>query len=180
MSASWSALGAEGQRIAARRFAEREAVDELLTPPEPRESAPSFADLYAWATDPERSFGRAEREALLRNPALRRSFAVLVERMASLRIPAAAAASSGRLDARSGPGLRVRLVASRADAAQVYVVLEIDREVTPAVLLVLRDGVPAARLALPAAPDGHVQLVEAADSPLVAALRDPETELVLM
>ena len=180
MSASWSALGAEGQRIAQRQFAEREAADQLLAASDPGTRRPGFADLYAWATDPDRAFGHAEREALLRDPVLRRSFALLVARVASLRVPAAAAASSGRLDTRSGPGLGVRLVASRADPMQVYVLLEIQRGVQASLLLVLRDGVPAARLALPPTTDGHLQFIEASDSPLVAALRDPSTELVLM
>jgi hypothetical protein len=180
MSASWSVLGAEGQRIAQRQFVEREAADRLLAGSDPGTRRPGFADLYAWATDPDRAFGPAEREALLRDSLLRRSFALLVARLASLRVEAAAAAASGRLDARSGRGLSVRLVASRADPMQVYVVIEIEPGVPASLLLVLRDGVPAARLALPASIDGHVQLIEASDSPLVAALRDPATELVLM
>jgi hypothetical protein len=180
MSASWSALGVEGQRFAARHFAEREAADELLVMSEPQTRRPTFTDLYAWATDPEHAFGSAEREALLRDPVLRRSFTLLVGRLASLRVPAAAAASSGRLDARSGQGVSVRLVPSRADPKQVYVLLEIERDVQASLLLVLRDGVPVARLALPETPDGHLQVIEANDSPLVGALRDPATELVLM
>ncbi len=177
---SWSSLGAEGQRRAARRFAEHDAAEHLLADPEPRPQGPGIADLYAWATDPERSFGRAEREALLRDPALRRGFSLLVSRVASLRVPAAAAASSGGLDTRSGPGLTVRLIPSRADPAQVYVVLELDRDVAATLLLVMRDGFPAARLALPRAVDGHVQVIAADDSPVVEALRDPTTELLLV
>jgi hypothetical protein len=180
MSITWSSLGPEGQRIAAQRFAEREAAEHLLAEQEPQARGPGIADLYAWATDPDRSFGRAEREALLRDPSLRRSFSLLMQRVASVRVPAAAAASSGGLETRSGPGLRLQIVPSRADPAQVYLVLELDRDAAPVLLLVLRDGFPAARLALPPAADGHVQLIEAADSPAVAALRDPTTELLLV
>jgi hypothetical protein len=180
MSITWSSLGPEGQRIAAQRFAEREAAELLLAEDAPRERAPGVADLYAWATDPEHSFGRAEREALLRDPALRRSFALLMQRVASVRVPAAAAASSGGLETRSGPGLRLQLIPSRADPAQVYVVMELDRDAEPVLLIVLRDGFPAARLPLPPSADGHVQLIEAADSAVVAALRDPTTELLLV
>lgn len=180
MNTSWSSLGPEGQRIAARRFAEHGAAERLLADPEPRARGPGIADLYAWATDPDAAFGRAEREALLRDPALRRSFSLLVSRVASLRVPAAAAASSGGLDARVGPGLSVRLIPSRADPAQVYVVLEIDRDVPATMLLVMRDGFPAARLVLPPVVDGHAQAIEADDSPIVAALRDPTTELLLV
>lgn len=180
MSMSWTALGAEGQKIAERRFAEREAADRLLADDEERARRPGIADLYAWATEPERSFGRAEREALLRDPALRRSFALLIDRLASLRVPAAAAASSGQLDTRSGRGVTVRLIPSRADPAQVYLVLELDPETEATMLVVLRDGIPEARLALPETDDGRIQLIEAADSAVVAALRDPGTEVVLM
>ena len=56
----------------------------------------------------------------------------------------------------------------------------VEVSVTTVLLLVLRDGFPAARLPLPPAVDGHIQLIEAADSPAVAALRDPTTELLLV
>jgi hypothetical protein len=180
MSITWSALGSEGQRTARRWFAECDAADQVLASSGAHSARPGMADLFAWATDPANGFGVREREALLRDPALRRDFSLLLARVASLRIPAAAAAASGHLETRSGPGLRIRIVASRADPAQVYVVLEIDQSVSAATLLVLRDGVPLVHLALPPDHDGHVQLMQANDSALVAALRDPTTELVLM
>ena len=46
--------------------------------------------------------------------------------------------------------------------------------------LFLREGFPVARLVLPPVADGHVQVIEADDSPVVAALRDPTTELLLV
>jgi hypothetical protein len=179
MSARWSALGPSGQAAAAARFAALDAGDRMDAGGPPGTARPCFAHLWAWATDPEQAFGPAEQAALDADPSLRADFALLLRRVAVLQAPAAAAAASGRLEARSGPGFRLRLARSRADPEQTYVVLELDAGAAPRLLVILQDGAPVARLALPEVVGGFAQVIVASDGPVAEALRDPRSELIL-
>lgn len=95
----------------------------------------------------------------------------------------AAAASPGLAQTREGEGCRISLRPSRADAGQVYVVVELTRDVPSGALprtlvLLLRDGT-FSRFALPE-PDGNLyQMLAEADSSLVQNLALPETEVFL-
>jgi hypothetical protein len=185
MSVAWSDLGAEGQRHAEAHFIAASLAAGLRERERSSEPRPSFADLYAWATDPAHRLAPAQQAMVASDPDLRRGLALLVGRVGQLRAVAAAAASSGGLDRREGPGFTVRLTASRADAAQTYVSIDIDPESwradsPPAALLVLRSGLPVAKLALPDEPGFALQLIEPTDSDIVRGLRDAGTDLVLV
>jgi hypothetical protein len=187
MSVVWSELGAAGQRRAEEHFVAaglagsiREAAGTGRAP-----ARPVFADLYAWVTDPDHHLDPAQQAMVESDPTLRRTVALLVGRVGRLRAVAAAAASSGGLDERRGPGFSVRLTASRADPAQTYVTIEIDPGVldageAPSLLLVMRGGAPIGKLALPEAADGMIQLLENTGGDAVRGLRAPDTELVLV
>lgn len=179
MSAQWSALGPASQAAAAERFAALSARDRMAAGGAAEATRPCFAQLWAWATDPAQEFGPAERAALAADPPLRADFALLLRRVAVLQVPAAAAAASGRLEARSGPGFKLRLARSRADPGQTYVVLELAAGIAPRLLLILQDGAPVARLPLPEAAEGFAQVIVASDGPEAEALRDPRSELIL-
>jgi hypothetical protein len=185
MSVAWSDLGAEGRRRAEAHFIAASLAAGLRENRRDTARRPSFADLYAWATDPDFRMSSAQQAMVAADPDLRRGLALLVGRVGRLRAAAAAAASSGGLDRREGPGFTVRLTASRADAAQTYVSIDIDpaswrASAPPALLLVLRAGLPVARLALPDEPGLALQLLEATDSDIVRGLRDAGTDLVLV
>jgi hypothetical protein len=194
MTVAWSDLDAAGQARVADRVVAASLGAALLE--RDREwgedgealpangSRPRFADLYAWVTDPEHRLSDAQQAMIRTDPALREDVARLIGRVGQLRAVAAAAASSGGgLAARSGPGFTLRLTASRADAAQTYVTIELEPEAVgeaPSLLLVLRDGLPIARLVLPEPADGVVQVMQATNSDAVEGLRAADTELVLV
>jgi hypothetical protein len=187
MSVVWSELGAAGQRRAEEHFIAAglaDAIRETSQIGRPH-ARPVFADLYAWVTDPDHFLDPAQQAMIESDPTLRRTLALLVGRVGRLRAVAAAAASSGGLDERRGPGFNVRLTASRADAAQTYVTIEIDAGVldageAPTLLLVMRGGFPIGKLALPEVSEGMIQLLENTDGDAVRGLRAPDTELVLV
>ena len=186
MSITWTALGAEGRRIAAAEFLTRSQAARLADGvASPARRTPGFAALYNWATDPLHPLMPEEQAIIAADPQLRRSLARLVGRVGQLHAPAAAAASSGGLDARSGPGFTIRLTISRADPQQTYVTIEIDAaaladDASPSALLVLRDGVPVGKLPLEEPQDGRVQLLESSESAAVRGVRAADTELVLV
>jgi hypothetical protein len=187
MSVAWSELGEEGQRRAEAAFmslSHAAALSEAMRE-EVQERRPTFADLYAWATDPNHILSHAKQAVIATDPKLRRDLSLLLGRLGRLRAVAAAAASSGGLDARSGPGFTLRLTVSRADAGQTYIGIELDLAAlpdgaAPSLLLVLRDGAPIAKLALSDAPDGLIQLLESSDGAAVRGLRAADTDLVLV
>jgi hypothetical protein len=196
MTLRWSDLGAEGQRLATAHFvtsALASGLSAACARPESgeiRSRRPRFADLYAWVTDPAHDLAPEQQAMVQADPVLRRDLALLVGRVGQFRALSAAAASSGGLSERSGPGFTLRLSVSRADPAQTYVTIEIDQAVLsraepPSVLLVMRDGVPFAKVALPELPegelsDGVIQVIAASEGDAVRGLRAAETELVLV
>ncbi len=182
MTIGWFELGAEGQVLAAEHFLAGSMAAALRERDHPH-FRPRFADLYAWVTDPAFQLSAEQEEWIEQDPALRRTLALLVGRVGQLRAAAAAAASSGGLQVRRGDGFTVRLTPSRADAAQIYVSIEIDPDTSaapPGLLLVLRDEFLVGRLALPEAADGIIQVIDRTDSAAVRGLRAAETELVLV
>ena len=68
---------------------------------------------------------------------------------------------------------------SRADGNQIYVLIHLAGKGTmaPRALFVIDDDSTCRKVALPSPLDGTVQLLLEADSEIVAALRDPTTEV---
>jgi hypothetical protein len=196
MSVVWAELGAQGQALAAEHFVSASLAGGLRDVRAAREAdadatvvtrslLPRFDELYEWITDPAMELPAEQLAAMEADPVLRHSVALLVGRVGQLCAVAAAAASSGELDQRSGTGFTLKLTVSRADPAQSYVTIEIDPavldpEAPPRLLLVLRGEMLIGRLALPEPADGVVQVMAASDSPELRGLRAADTELVLV
>ncbi len=141
--------------------------------------AVGFDDVYRLATDPDAVMDEALRRGLDANPRLRRDFHHLVERNAGSEPLLAAAASSGTITTRHGTSFRMTLRESRADRSQVYVLIRLAGKaaMAPRALFVIDDDAACRKVALPMPLDGTVQLLLDADSDIVAALRDPATEV---
>lgn len=118
--------------------------------------------------------------ALAEEPALRTDLRRLTEKVAGFHIPKLAAAASGPITQRGASGCNIRLDQSRAEPAQTYVIISLDDPGShPRWLAVFFDDDRCRRIALPEPQDGLIQLLVESDSELVAALRNPESEIFI-
>ena len=122
-------------------FAEEvvEALSLLDALDEPAAAKPvSFAELYAYATDPGRRARPQLLDALAASPRLRADLQRLLSNTAVFSLPQVAAASSGVIERREGDGCRIEFRASRADPGQVYVIINLDERTpkTPSTLII--------------------------------------------
>ncbi len=168
--------------LAARLFDVFESEQELRRQPEPPESEPiAFSRLYAYATG-ARAEDAEVAAALARDGGLRRDFQRLLARAAPYYMPQVAAASTGPVSERVGAGCRIRLEPSKAEAGQVYVIVELDdKEAQPGTMFVVdEDGEGRTqRQALPPARDGVIQILAAEGSELVRGLGNLKSEVYL-
>ena len=74
----------------------------------------------------------------------------------------------------------LRIKASRADASQVYLLIEIPAQGAVPQILLLRSGAEILKRSLGPPQDGTVRMVLEKDDPLVAAIADPATEIDLV
>lgn len=118
--------------------------------------------------------------ALRESPALRAELRRLAEKIAGYRIPELAAAAAGAVTRRTGPGCRVRFEMSRAESAQTYVVISLDEPGRhPRWLAVFTGDDTCRRIALPAPHAGTIQILVDNESDVLAALRDPGSEIFI-
>lgn len=157
--------------------ADRAGESDVADPPRPPRL--SFDDLYRFAFDPAMALSDDQSLALESSPRLRADLRSLVARAAQGEALIAAAASSGTITTRHGTSFRMTLRESRADRSQVYVLIQINGKaaLAPRALFVIDDASACRKVALPTPLNGTVQLLLDADSDIVAALRDPATEV---
>lgn len=140
---------------------------------------PSFRRLYRYVIDARSDDAELE-AALSENAALRADLRRLTAKVASFQIPELAAAASGLVAQRVAPGCRIRFEPSRAEAAQTYVIISLDdlgRH--PRWLAVFVDDDRCRRLALPEPREGLIQLLVDSHSDILAALRNPKSEIFI-
>ncbi len=167
-----------------RAFEALSALDDLAATkgkPVAGERRAGFSDLYAYVTDPKRPMSQALEEALSTHPSLAMDLQRLLRKRARHHSPRLAAASSGRESNRRGTGFTISLRPSRAEPAQVYVVIEVFNLSSrpPRTLFVSQPDERVVKHALPGAEGGTIQLLADAESELVKALSDPESEVFL-
>lgn len=145
-------------------------------------SRPSFAELYAYATDPAFEARPALLAALVRDPSLRAELRRLLGNVAKHSFPRQAAAASGAVARREVVGAMLALTISRADPGQAYLGIELTDPAAPppsVLSLVGGDGAPV-RLTLPAFAGGAVQMLLETAGETYRLLADPETEVFLI
>lgn len=179
MMANENVLSRKGMALV-RRALDAAAVADGLTAPRDGVAAGGFTELYAYATRPDRA-PRAELLAALEtDDELRRRFEALLRDIAFYRLPQVAAASGAAVSHRAVEGCRISLRESRAEASQVFVIIELDdRTAKPGSLFVCGAGQAVRRVALPEPREGRVQLLLEAGSDIVQGLRDIDTEIFL-
>jgi hypothetical protein len=141
----------------------------------------ALSRLYSFVTEPGAPEDPELDRALEKDPALRADFRRLLEKTAASYLPQVAAASSGTVERREGPGCRIRFEASRAEPSQTYVIIELSDPETPMpnALFVCYAEYQCVKFVLPPARDGVIQILLEQDSDLLAKLRDIKTEVFL-
>ena len=181
--ATWKSLKPAQKKAAGQVFDALSTLDALTDPD--KASAESgqigFADIYAFATNPARNMDNRMREALLRNPRLRRDLDKMIANAPVYHFRRVAAASSGGVESREGDGFKIRLKQSRAEATQTYVILELAEGApkAPTMLFVKGADETYVKHALSEPQGGIIQLLVESDSDLVKALRDVHTEVFI-
>lgn len=141
--------------------------------------------LYRAASDPSAFLPASLVGRMATDPSLRADFDRLLTRLAQCQFPRAAAASSGALTEREANGYTLRLKDSRANADQVYLLIDLPthgpaRE-TPPQSLILRTAAGAVlKQALSAPLEGTIRVVLESASELVEALGDPASRIDLI
>jgi hypothetical protein len=184
MTKTWRRLTRDRRDAARQAFEALSTLDDLAAGvwrPDADERHAGFSDLYAYVTDPQRPMSQALERALSVRPSLAMDLQRLLRKRASHHSPRLAAASSGPESSRRGTGFTISLRTSRAEPAQVYVVIDVLDLASrpPRTLFVSQPDDRLVKHALPGAEGGTIQLLADAESELVQALRDPESEVFL-
>ena len=140
----------------------------------------SFAEIYAFATQPNYKPSGALLSALDSDSRVRRDFEALLRNVSVYWMPQVAAASSGKVSTREIDGCRMTFHASKADKDQIFVVIEfMNTSARPSALFLCGQDKPMSKVELPEVRDGRIQLLLDADSDTMKGLRDIATEIFL-
>jgi hypothetical protein len=106
----------------------------------------------------------------------------LLERAAPVTMPRLSAADSGGHGVdRQASGVRVRVMPSRAEASQSYLLITVaDPRATLRRLVVTRDSDAPAEQSLPSAVGDTIQVLLDGNAPILAALADPDSRIFLI
>ena len=155
-----------------------ELTDQMLASAE--NATVSFAEIYAYATDPEIEPSARLLQALSEDGRVRRDFDALLRNTSQYFLPQVAAASSGDVSTREIDGCKITFRSSRADADQIFVIIKlVDHDARPGSLFICPEGRPTEKVALPAPRSGRIQLLFETDSPILRGLRNIDTEVFL-
>lgn len=179
MTMTWQEMAPETRALAAGVFQALSALDQIKQPGEaPRPIG--MSELYAYASEPAQPLTPRLAAALRDDPHLAADLRRLLVKTSRYHGPRLAAASSGALDHRDGPGFRLDIRPSRADTSQVYVIIQL-RDETPApdTLFVARPETEFLKHPLPSPSGDRLQLLFDAGAEIVQALRDPTSEVLL-
>lgn len=185
MSRKWNEIPDVEKQQMRDRFDVLLTADLLIEPDEPlqaEERPVRFDEIYRIATDPMALIDPRISEALETDARLKQDFEGLLETASICFFPvAAAAAGTDGLVEREEDGFRLRVRASSAGDDQVYVTIRLKEgwDRLPTAFVALPQGHAPVRVPLPEDIDGVYQLIEAADSTIVEAIRDPKSRLAL-
>ena len=100
-----------------------ELHDQILTFPS-EDKMISFAEIYAYATEPSYNPSNQLLMALSEDSRVRRDFEMLLRNTAPYFLPQVAAASSGEISNRAIDGCKLTFRSSRADPNQIFVIID--------------------------------------------------------
>lgn len=170
----------DAEQLLIRQALDAAELSDKLLQSESTAPAIGFAELYAYATQPDHVPSATLLAALDTEGRVRRDFESLLQNVSVYWMPQVAAASSGTISTREIDGCRITFRRSKADAGQIFAIIELaDRTANPNTLFVYGKNRPMTKVALPEARDGRIQLLLEAESDVAQGLLDIETEVVL-
>lgn len=196
----WQVIGPQGREMVARVFEGLETSGLLRTSlgMSPTETVtetrgelsseaarapdrPSPSALWAFATGTESQPSPRLAAALLRDPSLHLDLAAMLAGAAIGEAPrVAAAATTIKVTERVGQGFSLRLLPSRANPAQTYVLIRLeDPEQFAARLVAMTGAGTVATLDLDAAAQDEIQMLCASEDPIIQAIANPEARIWL-
>lgn len=140
-----------------------------------------FQEIYAYANDVTYVPSPAFKTALASDFTLRRDLNHLLKQQTIALMPRAAAASSGDINKREGDGFSLNIKQSKADDDSVYVIIQSDLSEKIPTLLYIIEEANTHRLVLDDFFDSETQILlsKKADAPLLKALHNPGSEVIL-
>ena len=159
-------------------LAETDALTSFISGPGGKVA---FADLYAYATDPDFLPAQDLLNALDEDVRLSADFQRLLANTSMLYMPQVAAASSGERQYREADGCRITFKESRADPSQMFVIFElVDKQATPpSIMFICHADNSCRKVVLSDAIEGRIQLLVDKDSHIVRGLSEVSTEVYL-
>ena len=177
---TWSQLEEKHQNAAETLFCALSAAHHLQDA-EPGEKTISFLELRRFVNHPDKPISQEIIHALLTTPRLQRDMNRLIRERSICYFPRQAAADSGELISREANGFQVHVHPSQVEQTQMFVLIHLaaGKKVVPKTMFILKSGCPPVKRALPPPQDGVIQLLEDAETDVVRALRDLDTEIYL-
>ncbi len=156
-------------------------VDQLLASPSPGPKKASPSEMHSYAVNPDHQPTDTLLQALKNSPQVQRDFHCLLNNTAQYHMPQVAAASSGQIEQREANGCKISFRPSRADAKQMYVIIESagNLNFSPDILFVCANNGDFHRLPLPPAQNGRIQLLLDRDNEIATGLLDIKSEVYL-
>jgi len=156
-------------------------TDDLLAGSERPPAKASPTEMYAYAVDPTFQASSTLRNAINTDPGTRADFHHMLNNTARYHLPQVAAASTGDIESREAGGCKISFRPSRANADQMYVIIECngDTSFSPGVMFVVGLGEQTDRLELPPAQNGRIQLLLERGSSMAEGLLNIKTEVYL-
>lgn len=177
---TWSQLDDKHQRAAETLFCALSAAHHLQDE-DAGEKAISFLELRRFVNHPDQPISQELADALLTTPRLQRDLNRLIREKSLCYFPRQAAADSGELISREANGFQVHVHPSQVEQTQMFVLIHLaaGKKVVPKTMFILKSGRPPVKRVLPPPQDGVIQLLEDAETDLVRALKDLDTEIYL-
>lgn len=161
-------------------FIALDTFDQLQDPSPEQPKRVSFNELFQYATNPNHSPSPQLSEALGRDLSLRRDLKRLLAKDTILTMARSAAASSGDILERETNGFTIRLKPSKAHEDQIYLLITTDtRDEVPRLLFVEEENGAIWRLPIDDFEDGHFQSVLESSAPIVKALKNHASLVML-
>jgi hypothetical protein len=139
------------------------------------------SQLYPYATKPDIPIPFELQQAIRRDKKLQQAFYHLLEKCANYYLPNVAAASSGEITERETGNFRLRLLPSKVEPTQLYLIIELlaDNITPPQSLFLYDESGDCQKHILPPPQDDKIQLLIQSDSELAMAIRKHNSEIFL-
>lgn len=183
MSRKWNSMNEVEKSRVSELFDAQETADHLIAVSQAETEGGTkklgFIDLVRYLGSGEQDMPADLAEAVANDPVMLSDMSRLLRNHSTAYIPRVAAASSGEVTSRRAQDIHIKLLGSRSQDDQVYLIVDVERKIhEPAQLIVMGHG-KIEKLELPSPIDGRMQILLDFDDPIVEMLADRSTEVAV-